>query len=367
MKLRVFEVEPSSINTSERSESVEPRLNTRVRLRGRTVKKVLGSANKVCLLLVVMWQLRYSAMLAGFGLGFLFDMGSAGAAEPAPSAQVSPTAAPAPSSTATAPDIVRLKSGGMVRGAISESIPGSHVLIVTLTGDHRRFDMSEVEYAGPAQQAAAPASADPSSAEPPKPKRPTPDAPPAARVKPRIVVHAGEARVKLRATEPLTFYLMDSATHAVSRASTAMRYTALCTSPCEVSIPAGTHKMALSRDRKLVETDALSIPEGNATIEGTYKDQSDTRAGGILLTVLGGIAATIVTPMLVLHNKRDTAIGVGLGGAASIGLGVGLIVVRDGASVSVVPHGGTQRSAGSSPHEPSNAGAGLSFDRRPGR
>lgn len=46
------------------------------------------------------------------------------------------------------PDVVLLKNGGMIRGAIVELVPGGHVLIRLPSGDERRFDMAEVEYAG---------------------------------------------------------------------------------------------------------------------------------------------------------------------------------------------------------------------------
>ena len=46
-------------------------------------------------------------------------------------------------------DVVHLRNGGMVRGTISEQIPGERVVIVTLSGEVRSFPMSEVAYAGP--------------------------------------------------------------------------------------------------------------------------------------------------------------------------------------------------------------------------
>lgn len=47
------------------------------------------------------------------------------------------------------PDLVRLKNGGMVRGSILELVPDSFVVVELKNGETRRFEMSEVEYAGP--------------------------------------------------------------------------------------------------------------------------------------------------------------------------------------------------------------------------
>src|SRR3954471_22558833 len=49
-----------------------------------------------------------------------------------------------------APDVVRLKNGGMLRGTISELVPGGDVVLITATGEERRFAMRDVDYAGPA-------------------------------------------------------------------------------------------------------------------------------------------------------------------------------------------------------------------------
>jgi hypothetical protein len=46
-------------------------------------------------------------------------------------------------------DLVRLKNGGMVRGSIIELVPGSFVVVELKNGETRRFEMNDVEYAGP--------------------------------------------------------------------------------------------------------------------------------------------------------------------------------------------------------------------------
>src|SRR6188768_1348287 len=75
---------------------------------------------------------------------------AAGATKAAP-APATGGAAPAP---ASAPDVVRLKNGGILRGTISELVPGDYVSIVLITGEPRRVLYADVQFAGPANEAA---------------------------------------------------------------------------------------------------------------------------------------------------------------------------------------------------------------------
>lgn len=63
-------------------------------------------------------------------------------------------AAPA-APAAIPPDVVLQKDGGMLRGTISELIPGDVVVITLSSGEQRRIAMANVEYAGPASEMAA--------------------------------------------------------------------------------------------------------------------------------------------------------------------------------------------------------------------
>src|SRR5689334_10616230 len=69
----------------------------------------------------------------------------------------------------TPPDLVRTKDGGMLRGTIVEKVPNDHVEIQLANGQTRTVKMSEVEYAGPANES-APAPVPP----PPPPALPVP-------------------------------------------------------------------------------------------------------------------------------------------------------------------------------------------------
>jgi hypothetical protein len=80
-------------------------------------------------------------------------------------AETPASATPAPAAAATAPDLVRLKNGGMLRGTIAESEPGQSVTIVLLTGETRKISAADLRYAGPAN-AAPPAPAQTAPAPP---------------------------------------------------------------------------------------------------------------------------------------------------------------------------------------------------------
>ena len=50
------------------------------------------------------------------------------------------------------PDVVRLRGGGLVRGTIIEHLPGGPVHIQLVTGEERRIEADQVEWAGPATE-----------------------------------------------------------------------------------------------------------------------------------------------------------------------------------------------------------------------
>jgi hypothetical protein len=56
---------------------------------------------------------------------------------------------------AHAPDVVLLKNGDLFRGTIAQRLQ-SHTMIVLVTGETKRFEASEVRYAGPAEQLPGP-------------------------------------------------------------------------------------------------------------------------------------------------------------------------------------------------------------------
>lgn len=85
-------------------------------------------------------------ILAAAALVSCFVTGTAWAESPQGGSLGSPTG------SSVRPDVVRLKNGGMVRGIIDARVPDEYVVITLPGGDSKRFDWSEIEYAGPERE-----------------------------------------------------------------------------------------------------------------------------------------------------------------------------------------------------------------------
>lgn len=162
------------------------------------------------------------------------------------------------------PDVVRLRDGGMLRGTIIESSPGSHVLLTLANGETRRVEAEDVEWAGPVAEMAVHSAQTPtdlalgpseqaSSADGPRsePERPS---------GPSAVLPAGDLRfpielwthldreivVHWRASEhpEMSVTIVGN----IGAASTDMvgDWVEVCTVPCSASLPQGTHHLAAS-------------------------------------------------------------------------------------------------------------------------
>ncbi|HUQ53100.1 MAG TPA: hypothetical protein VM692_12825, partial [Gammaproteobacteria bacterium] len=258
-------------------------------------------------------------------------------------------------STAAAPqadgDVVRLKNGGLLRGKVSELIPGDSVTIVTLTGKVREFPMSEVEYAGPAAQdpkRSAP-SVDVSTAQK------QPESVSADIAKPYVTVHGREARVKLVSdTDGVTFYRQTGSAFAVGAGGSAFAtgYERICAAPCEVSLPAGTETLALGRgDKAPRAAEPVTLPAGVSEVRGTFQSRAGVRVGGWIILVGGAIVGSVLMAT-AMDSEQSCDLGVCyettefdgarflagtliLGAGVGIGLGMGLM--RDKALISVHP------------------------------
>lgn len=194
----------------------------------------------------------------------------------------------------TPPDVVMTHDGGMVRGTIIEKVPGSHVDITLTTGENRRFDMRRVQYAGPAGSGSG-AAAGPGGA--------------------GAQVHGPQVRVRLHGNEAgLTFQKRTGTSYAIAYgyggAAVAMgaRFDELCTAPCEVSLPAGAHTLALSRPGEVAVAAPPVTVSRDATLYGTYHDNSGVRAIGWVLLIGGLVGGTVLTTysLTKLDSNDDT-------------------------------------------------------------
>ncbi len=241
----------------------------------------------------------------------------------------------APSSeTKVGPDIVRLKSGGLVRGTITELEPGVKVRGVSGSGKVFEFPMAEVAYAGPAdERLAAPAA-----------KQAIPAAG-ADGAQPALRDGRELSTVRLESEPPgLTFHRPGSSAVAFGTygAGVATNYERLCTAPCEVTLPAGTETLALSRPGGLPrEAGFVTIPAGRFRVTGAFESRAATRAAGWVIAagsvVLGAAAfyASVGEKKVCspdygrgqdCRDELDVDLPLALVGAlgGSLGMGIGL-------------------------------------------
>ncbi|MEM1414543.1 MAG: hypothetical protein AAGH15_06570 [Myxococcota bacterium] len=131
---------------------------------------------------------------------------------------------------AAPPDIVRLQSGGLLRGTIVESVPGEKVVIQLVTGELREIPASEVVYAGPAaEEPPASTAVFPRSGDTPPPPVPSAVAPGPT---------SANANVRLESDVPgYTLHLRTGVSQAGNVIIVGMRR--VCTAPCAGEVPPG--------------------------------------------------------------------------------------------------------------------------------
>ncbi len=273
-------------------------------------------------------------------------------------AQTAPPAADESSAKSAPPveakDVVRLKNGGLLRGTIAELVPDASVTIVTVAGSTRQVPMAEVSYAGPAAQ-------DPSALA-------TTQTPPAASgaaasgvpasSRPYVTVNGAEARLHLMSEPPgLTFHRQSgSAELSTKRGVVAQGYDRLCTSPCDITMPAGTEVLALSEGEKPpISGKSATFPAGSSDVTGRFVSRQGTRTTGWLLMAVaaaagGGImyassseeqVCTGSSGACTTVSTSDTTLlllGAAVAGAGIAG-GIFMAMTPDVAAIQVSPHG----------------------------
>jgi len=211
-------------------------------------------------------------------------------------------AQPAP----TAPDLVRLRDGGLLRGTIAELSAGDHVTIVLLTGETRRIAAADFSFAGPADEApragttGTPLVATGATAVPPAPPEDsTPTPPDATRGAPSV----SGARVRFRS--PTGGRVIVDAAGETGAAPT---FTRVCTTPCALVMPVGAYHIALTRSGlQRLTVDHLVPIEDRDRIDVDYETRNGTRVGGLVLI---GLAAAVgvgigLAPFAVPERSRD--------------------------------------------------------------
>ena len=259
---------------------------------------------------------------------------------PAPAASApavpAPVAAPGAFVAVNAPDIIRLKNGGLLRGTISELVPGDYVTLVLITGETRKVAYADVQYAGAASAetgvpAAAPAGV---VAAAPAAVGPMPSSNKSTENQPFAVVHAAESVVSVVSKQDgLTLFRRAASAEASGSSISVTGYSEVCTTPCSVSMPSGTHTFAVARaGSKPHEAEAVTLPAGKATMTIAVVDRSAIRVGVGVLGAVGLIAGLA----LAASDSGDGSIA---GPIVLSGLGAGAVglafAISNGATVAV--------------------------------
>jgi hypothetical protein len=233
-----------------------------------------------------------------------------------------------------------LKNGGMLRGTISEMAPNDYVVIVTVTGESKRLAMSDVQYAGPAAE--QPRSYPEPEAAPAPPAKPAPKrVDDDDDVKPEITLHAEEARLKLTSDPPgQTFHKRTSSAVVTSGSARAegQGYREICTTPCEVSIGAGTYTFGVSSPGESpVASEPVTVPAGHSELHASYNDKSGVRTAGTVILTAGALVGGGLMVAAFAGDEMSTGLlyagtGVFCGGFL---IGYSLVRVQDSAEVEV--------------------------------
>lgn len=240
----------------------------------------------------------------------------------------------------TPPDVIELNDGSFMRGTIVERIQGQYVVFQLVTGETRRFEMSAVRYAGPADQ--SPSAESPSR--PPPPPTPsyegyatTPAAPAGA------LVHVTTSHQGARLT---LHRLTGTATAAVwtGRGGVAAvqvdSFASLCTAPCDIELPLGSYYFGVSHNSGNAAR-AGGGPydvRGPMQIDVDYDDRTGLRVAGWTTFIVGALAATAMSVLPLLLGDRDwlgPLIGGGVTLVIAMAVGYPLAFLNDSPSVRV--------------------------------
>jgi hypothetical protein len=198
----------------------------------------------------------------------------------------------APAAASDLSDVVILKDGSRFRGTITELIAGDHVDMLLPSRQTRRFAMADVTYAGAA--AGAPGA--------------TQAAPREARATPEASAPAGPQKFKLHfeASQPdiqLLVPVMQASTRGwagglmgFGYSTRSREYAILCTAPCDVELPQGQQRLALSISGGVAREMAAPLDiDGPGRLVADYSSRRGVRIAGVLLAIVGGVAGLVMT------------------------------------------------------------------------
>lgn len=221
---------------------------------------------------------------------------------------LAPLPVPAAAAAADTDDIVHLRSGGLFRGRVTEIVPGDHVTINVSGSGTRRLAWSEVERVVVASTTMPP--------------------PPAPAVPPPMV--GPKARVHIKSSGHTTLFRRPAGSTDLVQA---------CESPCDTELPLGdTYRIAGSGITTTKEFKLQASPGGSVELAVDGPSWTGIVGGG-LITITGGFGAYVGSIFALAGGSADASchyckgteemrnVGIGLlvGGAALIGLGLAIV------------------------------------------
>jgi hypothetical protein len=240
------------------------------------------------------------------------------------------------------PDVVILRDGGLVRGTIVEAPADGPVTIQLVTGDVRTYPRADVEYAGPessrpvpprpldvhvpTSQTAVPAESPPSVADVPAPSR-------------------DEVRLRVTSVTPGLELNVQTGSATItaglgygSGGAVLEQYRALCTAPCEATLPRGTYSLMVrdERGRTYAVRERTSVSQPSELALGLRRPRGARIAGTVLMAVgvvLSAVGFSQVPKYDILDESSqwNTHFALGCSGLGLIGIGgmtVGFIRTR---------------------------------------
>lgn len=183
----------------------------------------------------------------------------------------------------SAPDVVVLADGGFVRGTLVENAPGQYAVLLTLGGQLRRFEASELSYAGPVE---AMPKMDASGTTIPVNE---PRHPPTVPVVTASAPAASDTMVEIRfeASNPIEIMQRMGVSTTTSGSATGESYAPLCIAPCTATLRPGMYTLGLARTGAApLNAGTLMLSEGSV-IEASYESRLGVRVAGIFVTLAG--------------------------------------------------------------------------------
>ncbi len=238
----------------------------------------------------------------------------------------------------TGPDAVVLKDGGVIRGTLSEMVPGDHATVLLSTGQIAtiRWDVIQRVERGGVPQNATPT---------PAPAGTTP--PPAAAAPPAPTGPQGNAYVHLDADSEVRLERQSGTT-----------WVGQCNAPCDRELPLdGNYRIAGGSIRTSANFRLMATKPGDRVIISVNPASKGGLVGGIILAgigtpfaIIGGLTLLVVAaidaaPNHYVETGPAKIVGWSLFGIGAVGVIAGIVLITGNASTGVDQFNDTAKAA----------------------